>query len=53
MQLFEEGYGIPAHTYGTGTDSLLVDAQAGMEASSLAHMVALSRALRYSVEQAK
>jgi trimethylamine--corrinoid protein Co-methyltransferase len=44
MQLFEEGYGIPAHTYGTGTDSLLVDAQAGIEASSLAHMVALSGA---------
>lgn len=44
MQLFEDGYGIPAHTYGTGTDSLLVDAQAGIEASSLAHMVALSGA---------
>jgi trimethylamine--corrinoid protein Co-methyltransferase len=44
MQLFEEGYGIPAHTYATGTDSFLLDAQAGLEASSLAHMVMLSGA---------
>ncbi len=44
IQLFEEGYGIPAHTYATGTDSMVLDAQAGIEASSLAHMVALSGA---------
>jgi len=44
MQLFEEGYGIPAHTYGTGTDSLLLDEQAGIEAASIAQMVALSGA---------
>lgn len=44
MQLFSEGYGIPCHTYGTGTDSCTMDAQAGFEQASLSHMVALSGA---------
>ncbi|TGE38051.1 hypothetical protein E4K67_08665 [Desulfosporosinus fructosivorans] len=44
MQLFEEGYGIPAHTYGTGTDSCTMDAQSGFEQASLSHMVALAGA---------
>lgn len=44
MQLFKEGYGIPAHTYATGTDGFLLDAQAGLECSSLVHMVMLSGA---------
>jgi trimethylamine:corrinoid methyltransferase-like protein len=44
MQLFEEGYGIPAHTYGTGTDSCIPDAQAGIEQASISLMVALAGA---------
>ena len=44
MQLFKEGYGIPVHTYGTGTDSCTLDGQAGFEQASLSHMVALSGA---------
>ena len=44
IQLFEEGYKIPAHTYGTGTDSCTYDTQAGFEQASLSHMVALAGA---------
>lgn len=42
MQFFEEGYGIPAHTYATGTDSLTLDGQSLIERTSLIHMLALS-----------
>lgn len=42
MQFFEEGYGIRAHTYATGTDSLTLDGQSLIERTSLAHMLALS-----------
>lgn len=42
MQLFKDGYGIPGHTYATGTDSCVMDAQSGFEQASLSHMVALS-----------
>lgn len=42
MQLLQDGYGIPAHTYATGTDSCLMDAQSGFEQASLSHMVALA-----------
>ena len=42
MQFFEEGYGIRAHTYATGTDSLTLDGQNLIERTSLAHMLALS-----------
>lgn len=41
MQLFEEGYGIPAHSYGTGTDSCILDSQNFIERTSLTHMMAL------------
>lgn len=44
MQLFEQVYGIPAHTYATGTDSLTLDGQNYIERTSLAHMIALSGA---------
>ncbi|ATW25398.1 trimethylamine methyltransferase family protein [Candidatus Formimonas warabiya] len=44
MQLFEEGYGIPAHTYATGTDSCVPDTQSGIEQASLALLVGLSGA---------
>lgn len=44
MQFFEQGYGIPAHTYATGTDSLTLDGQNLIERTSLAHMLALSGA---------
>lgn len=44
MQFFEEGYGIPAHTYATGTDSLALDGQNLIERTSLIHMLALSGA---------
>lgn len=44
MQFFEQGYGLPAHTYATGTDSLIPDGQSLIERTSLAHMVALSGA---------
>ena len=44
MQLFREGYGIPAHSYGTGTDSAQLDAQNMIERTSLIHMMALSDA---------
>lgn len=42
MQFFEQGYGIRAHTYGTGTDSLAPDGQSLIERTSIAHMLALS-----------
>lgn len=44
IQLFSEGYNIPAHTYGTGTDSCTLDSQAGFEQASISHMVALAGA---------
>ena len=44
MQLFEEGYGIRAHSYGSGTDSFVLDGQCMIERTSLAHMMALSGA---------
>lgn len=44
MQLFEEGYGIPAHSYGTGTDSCVLDAQNFIERTSLIQAMALSGA---------
>ena len=44
MQFFEEGYGIRAHTYASGTDSLTLDGQNMIERTSLAHMLALSGA---------
>ena len=44
MQFFEEGYGIRAHTYASGTDSLTLDGQNLIERTSLAHMLALSGA---------
>ncbi|MCR6547037.1 trimethylamine methyltransferase family protein [Dehalobacterium formicoaceticum] len=42
MELFQDGYGIPAHTYATGSDSPILDSQAGIEQATLAIMVALS-----------
>lgn len=44
MQLFQDGYGIPAHTYATGTDACFSDTQSGIEQSTLAQMVALAGA---------
>lgn len=44
MQLFSEGYGLPVHTYGTGTDSAILDAQNFAERMSVTQMVALSGA---------
>lgn len=44
MQLFTEGYGLPAHTYGTGSDSIILDGQNMIERTSVAHMVALAGA---------
>lgn len=44
MQLFTEGYGLPAHTYGTGSDSIVLDGQNMIERTSITHMVALSGA---------
>lgn len=44
MEIFQDGYGIPAHTYGTGTDACISDTQAGVEQASIAQMVALSGA---------
>lgn len=44
MQLFSEGYGIPAHTYGTGTDSFIPDGQSMIERTSISQLVALSGA---------
>ncbi len=44
VQLFVDGYGIPAHTYGTGTDSFVLDGQSMIERTSISQMVALSGA---------
>lgn len=44
MQVFEQGYGIPCHSYGTGTDSMLLDGQNMIERTSLIHMMAMSDA---------
>lgn len=44
MQLFSEGYGLPVHTYGSGTDSFGLDGQSMIERTSTSHMVALSGA---------
>ena len=44
MQLFHEGYGIMAHSYGTGTDSAVFDAQNFIERTQLIHMMAMSDA---------
>ena len=44
MQLFEDGYGICAHSYGSGSDSFLLDGQSMVERTSLIHMLALSGA---------
>lgn len=44
IQLFKEGYGIPVHTYGAGSDSVIPDAQSMIERTSTAHMVALAGA---------
>lgn len=41
MQLFEEGFDIRAHSYGSGTDSFLLDGQSMVERTSLTHMMAL------------
>lgn len=42
MELFENGYHIPAHSYGTGTDSLTLDAQNFIERTNLIDIMALS-----------
>lgn len=44
MDLFERGYNIRAHSYGTGTDSLCLDAQNFIERTSLIHAMAMSNA---------
>lgn len=44
MQAFEQGYHIPCHSYGTGTDSMLLDPQNMIERTSLIHMMAMSDA---------
>lgn len=44
MQLFEQGYNIRAHSYGTGTDSLTIDEQNMIERTSLIHAMAMSDA---------
>ena len=44
MQAFEQGYGIPCHSYGTGTDSMMLDGQNMIERTSLIHMMAMSDA---------
>lgn len=44
MQFFEEGYGIRAHTYASGTDSLTTDGQSIIERTSLAQALAFSGA---------
>ena len=44
VQIFQDGYGIPAHSYGTGTDSCILDSQNFIERTSLAEMMALSGA---------
>lgn len=42
MELFERGYNIRAHSYGTGTDSLTLDAQNFIERTSLTDAMAMS-----------
>ena len=44
MQAFEQGYGIPCHSYGTGSDSMNLDGQNMIERTSLIHMMAMSDA---------
>lgn len=44
IQLFTEGYGLPVHTYGTGSDSTILDGQNMIERTSIAHLVALAGA---------
>ena len=44
MQVFEQGYGIPCHSYGTGSDSMQLDGQNMIERTSLIHMMAMSDA---------
>ncbi len=42
IQLFQDGYGIPAHSYGTGSDSCILDAQNFVERTSLIQALAMS-----------
>lgn len=44
MELFERGYNVRAHSYGTGSDSFVLDAQNFIERTSLTHSMALSEA---------
>lgn len=44
MQVFEEHYNIRCHSYGTGTDSVLLDEQNMIERTSLIHAMAMSDA---------
>lgn len=44
MELFERGYNIRAHSYGTGTDSLTMDAQNFIERTNLIDAMAMSEA---------
>lgn len=44
MELFERGYNIRAHSYGTGTDSLTLDAQNFIERTNLIDSMAMSEA---------
>ena len=44
MDIFQRGYGVPAHSYGTGTDSLTLDGQNFIERTSLIHAMAMSNA---------
>lgn len=44
MQVFEQGYHIRCHSYGTGTDSMQLDGQNMIERTSLIHMMAMSDA---------
>ncbi|MDD4692538.1 trimethylamine methyltransferase family protein [Eubacterium aggregans] len=44
MELFENGYNVRAHSYGTGTDSLCMDAQNFIERTSLTDAMAMSAA---------
>ncbi|KNZ43613.1 trimethylamine methyltransferase family protein [Acetobacterium bakii] len=44
MELFENGYNIRAHSYGTGTDSMEMDAQNFIERTNLTDSMAMSAA---------
>lgn len=44
MQVFEQGYNIRCHSYGTGSDSMILDGQNMIERTSLIHMMAMSDA---------